>query len=210
VAGLVDQGRRVSVVTNFSASDELLFRYADLVRPRPGLVSASLHLEYVDVDTFLAKAHRFTDRHAGPLCVTVVATRALLPTLPELARRFDDAGIHLKIQPEKQDRDVIDYSDEERAQLLALGGHAGSGHIDPNLAGRPCWAGARYLIVDHLGEAYRCYPARRYRRERLGNLLDGTFRLRLGAEPCRYRYCNCVVPQARGMVHMEEADPPQA
>jgi len=205
VAGLVEQGRRVSVVTNFSAKEDVLARYAELVRPRPGLVSASLHLEYVDVDAFVAKARRFADQHAGAFCVTAVATRALLPTLPDLAQRFAEADLVFKIQPEKQDRDVIDYSDDERAQLLALGGHAGSGRIDPNLSGRPCWAGARYLIVDHLGEAYRCYPARRYRREGLGNLLDGTFRLRLGAEPCRYSYCNCIVPQARGMVHT--ADP---
>ncbi len=200
VQGLVEQGRRVSVVTNFSARDDVLDRYADLVRPRPGLVSASMHLEYADPDTFLAKARRFVARHAGPFCVTVVATRELLPRLPELARRYGEAGVVLKVQPEKQDRDVIDYSDEEREQLLALGGHAGSGRIDPDLSGRPCWAGARYLIVDHLGEAWRCYPARRYRREGLGNLLDGTFRLRLQPEPCRYRYCNCIVPQARGMV----------
>lgn len=205
VAGLVEQGRRVSVVTNFSAKEDVLARYAELVRPKPGLVSASLHLEFVDVDAFVAKARRFVDQHAGAFCVTAVATRALLPTLPELARRFAEADLVFKIQPEKQDRDVIDYSDDERAQLLALGGHAGSGRIDPNLSGRPCWAGARYLIVDHLGEAYRCYPARRYRREGLGNLLDGTFRLRLGAEPCRYSYCNCIVPQARGMVRT--ADP---
>ncbi|HEY5944988.1 MAG TPA: hypothetical protein VIV40_05825, partial [Kofleriaceae bacterium] len=63
-----------------------------------------------------------------------------------------------------------------------------------------CWAGARYFIVDHRGEAYRCYPARRQRTERLGNLLDGSFRVRMAAEPCRYAYCNCTVPQQRGMV----------
>ena len=140
--------------------------------------------------------------HAGGFCVTAVATRAQLFTLGALGRRFADAGIVFKVQPEKQDRDVIPYTPEEQAELLALGGHAGSGHIAPDLSGRMCWAGSRYLIVDHRGEAYRCYPARRYRREALGNLLDGTFRLRLQAEPCRYRYCNCIVPQARGMVDM--------
>ncbi len=136
----------------------------------------------------------------GAICVTCVATRDNLPRLTELKRRFDGAGLPFKVQPEKQDREVIDYSEDERAQLIALGGHNGTGRIAPRFAGRPCWAGARYFIVDHRGEAYRCYPARRFRRERLGNLLDGSFRVRLEAEPCRYDYCNCTVPQERGMV----------
>ena len=46
VAALAAAGRRVSVVTNFSASDEDLARFAALTAPRPGVFSASLHLEY--------------------------------------------------------------------------------------------------------------------------------------------------------------------
>lgn len=200
VEGLAKAGRRVSVVTNFSSSRDVLQRYADLTRARPGLLSASLHLEFADLDAFVEKAVWFVGVHAGAFCVTVVATRELLPQLPVLRERFDAAGVVLKVQPEKQDREVIDYTPAEREQLLALGGHAGTGRIAPDFEGRPCWAGARYFIVDHRGEAYRCYPARRYRVEHLGNLLDGSFRLRRRPEPCDYSYCNCVVPQARGMV----------
>ncbi|MCB9679090.1 MAG: radical SAM protein [Alphaproteobacteria bacterium] len=200
VQALVEGGLRVSVVTNFSASEAELARFAELTRARPGLLSASLHREYADTDAFLAKAVWFAGIHAGPVCVTCVATRETLPELPGLKARFEAAGIAFKAQPEKQDRDVIAYTPAERDALLALGGHANTGRIDPDFEGRPCWAGARYFIVDHRGEAFRCYPARRYRTERLGNLLDGTFRLGRGAEPCRYTYCNCVVPQSRGMV----------
>lgn len=117
--------------------------------------------------------------------------------------------MNLRVQPEKQDRDVIAYRPEERALLEELGGHNGTGSVAPNLAGRPCWAGARYLIVDHLGAAFRCYPARRYKREYLGNLLDGSFRLRSAPAPCPYAYCNCTVPQQRGMVPMSPP-PPEA
>jgi MoaA/NifB/PqqE/SkfB family radical SAM enzyme len=200
VAGLAAAGRRVSVVTNLSAPDDELDAYCDAVRARPGLISASLHLEYVTAEAFRDRARRVADRHAGRLVVTCVATRANLPQLPALRARFDEVGLELRVQPEKEDRDVIDYDDGERAQLIALGGHNGTGAIEPSFEGRACWAGARYFIVDHRGEAYRCYPSRRQRAERLGNLLDGSFRLRLTAEPCRYRYCNCTVPQQRGMV----------
>ena len=191
---------RVSVVTNFSAKRETLAAFAEATAHRPGVVSASLHLEYADVDDFLDRAAWFADLHAGSFNVTCVATRDNLPLLPDLRRRFADRGLRFKVQPEKQDRDVIAYTPAERAQLVQLGGHNDTGRIDPDFSGRACWAGARYFIVDHRGEAYRCYPARRRRREHLGNLLDGTFRLGDAATPCAYAYCNCTVPQERGMI----------
>lgn len=200
VAALAAGGLRVSVVTNLSASEADLARFAELTRDAPGLLSASLHLEYAAPAAFRDKLRRFADAHAGRVCATCVATREVLPRLPDLKALFEAAGLPFKVQPEKQDRDVIAYSPAEREALLALGGHNGTGRVDPDLSGRPCWAGARYFIVDHRGEAYRCYPARRYRREHLGSLLDGSLRLGDGPAPCGYRYCNCTVPQQRGMV----------
>lgn len=201
VRALAEVRRRVSVVTNFSAPLPELLEFCDATRARPGLISASLHLEYAEPEDFLAKVRAVAERHAGRVVVTSVATRANLPRLPGLRARFEACGVAFRVQPEKQDRDVIDYDAHERGQLIQLGGHNGTGAIAPSFAGEPCWAGARYFIVDHRGEAYRCYPARRQRAEYLGNLLDGTFRLRAEAAPCGYDYCNCTVPQQRGMVH---------
>lgn len=205
VGRLVAGGVRVSVVTNFSASRDVLGAFAQVTASRPGTLSASLHLEYADVASFRDKLAWFTDLHAGDTCVTVVATRAILPRLDELAELFQD--LNFKVQPEKQDRDVIDYTPAERSALLRFGGHNGTGSIAPDLSGRPCWAGARYFVMDHAGHAWRCYPARRFGRARdtpnpgeyLGNLLDG---LDLALDPalCPYSYCNCTVPQQRGMV----------
>jgi len=198
VAALAAQGRRVSVVTNLSAKEDVLLRYAALTAARPGVLSASLHLEYADPVAFREKLVRVAAAHAGRTCVTCVATRANLPRLAELRATF--APIPFKVQPEKQDRDVIDYGQDEQDVLLALGGHNGTGALAPSYEGQKCWAGARYFIVDDKGDAWRCYPARRARTERLGNLLDGSFRPRFAAEPCRYSYCNCTVPRERGMV----------
>jgi MoaA/NifB/PqqE/SkfB family radical SAM enzyme len=206
VQGLAALDFRISVVTNFSAPRDQLLAFVDAAGPRLAIVSCSLHVEYVGSD---AQRADFIDRcrlvqgrlpPGGSLNVTCVATRAVLPRLPALAAEFNAAGITFKVQPEKQDRDVIAYTEDERTQLLALGGHNATGEIAPNYFGRPCWAGARYLIVDDLGNAYRCYPARRYRKESLGNLLDGSFALREGPQPCLYRYCNCTVPIERGMM----------
>ncbi len=208
VEALTGVQRRVSVVTNFASPLDELLAFSAATRARPGLISASLHLEYAEPDAFLAKALAVQAAHArsgGRLVVTCVATRANLPRLEAIRDQFAAAGVTFRIQPEKQDRDVIEYADAERDQLVRLGGHNGTGNIAPSFAGQPCWAGARYFIVDHQGDAYRCYPARRHRRESLGNLLDGTFRLRRESEPCRYSYCNCTVPQQRGMVEMRRS-----
>ena len=193
--------RRVSVVTNFASPLAELLAFCDATRARPGLISASLHLEYAEPDEFLAKVVRGRRVSRGHASSSPASRRArTCRASPSSTRSTPPRASRFNVQPEKQDRDVIDYDDGERAQLVQLGGHNGTGEIEPSFAGQPCWAGARYFIVDHRGDAFRCYPARRHRRERLGNLLDGTFRVRAEAAPCRYDYCNCTVPQQRGMV----------
>lgn len=222
VVGLRTIFRRVSVVTNFSADDALLAAFLAAAGDRLGLLSASLHLDYValpgeprgdrrkpdHLDAFLARCARVLARlpPGAALSVTAVATRKSLPELPALRQRFAAAGVPFKVQPEKQGREVIDYAPHEIRELVALGGHNLTGHLAPDFGGQPCWAGARYFIVDDRGDAYRCYPARRYRVEALGNLLDGTFSLAPSPTPCRYRYCNCTVPIARGMMPRQAAD----
>lgn len=218
VRGLADLGWTVSVVTNFSAKPERLAAFLDAVGERLGVLSCSLHLDYVAIDDapgkpdtlsgFLARCASVLARlpAGASLCVTCVATRATLPLLPGLSDRFKAAGVTFKVQPEKQGRAVIDYEPAQLRQLVALGGHNRTGQVAPDFGGQPCWAGSRYFIVDDRGEAYRCYPARRYRVERLGNLLDGSFALAPGPTPCRYRYCNCTVPISRGMMPREAAD----
>jgi hypothetical protein len=218
VAGLAGLGHRISVVTNFSAGEERLAEFVAAAAGRVGVFSCSLHLEYTDdVDHYAAKAGWLAGRLAAAadpalprphLCVTSVATRAALPRLPALAERFAAAGIAFKVQPEKQDRDVIAYSDAEQAQILALGGHNRTGRIVHRFQGRPCWSGARYFILDDQGLAFRCYPARRHRIERMGNFLDDDFRLAGEPAPCLYATCNCTVPIARGMMPLAADETP--
>lgn len=220
-AELARAGHRISMVSNFSASRGRLAAFADAAAGRVGVFACSLHLEYVRDD---AELREFTDRarwFAGELsrradaalprpalCVTTVATRFALPLLPALAARFAAAGLPFKVQPEKQDRDAVPYSPRERELLLSLGGHNRTGALVHAFRGRPCWAGARYFILDDRGVAWRCYPARRLRAEPLGNLLEPGFALFDEARPCMYDACNCTVPIARGMMPRGEGDAP--
>ena len=208
--GLASLKHRVGVVTNFSADESKLSRFIAACRGRVSMVSCSLHLEYVPkLEAFADKAawlHRELTSAQEPslpapgVHVTCVATRAVLPRLPLIKQIFADRGVTFKVQPEKQDRDVIAYTTQERAQLLALGGHNLMGEIDPSFWGQPCWAGSRYFIMDDEGNTFRCYPARRRKLQSLGNFLTHEFRLFEDALPCQYSYCNCTVPIARRMM----------
>lgn len=202
-AGMIQAGHAVSVVTNLSMPDSLLEQFLVRTAGHLRVFSASLHLEYVeDLAGFISRCKQIQEALAdtGALAVTCVATRQNLPRLSALSARFGDAGIRFKVQPEKQDRAVILYSEEERALLQRLGGHNLTGKLAWNFYGHPCWAGSRYFILDPAGEAYRCYPARRFRTEHLGNFLLPSFTLRETAQLCRYHYCSCTVPISRKMM----------
>ncbi|HEX8649211.1 MAG TPA: radical SAM protein [Pyrinomonadaceae bacterium] len=206
VCGLRTLGHAVSVVTNFSASREKLRAFLDAAGASLRVFSASLHLEYAgekaEMEAFIRKAVWVQEQlHAGAtLNVTCVATRASLPRLEEVARSFARRGLRFKVQPEKQDREVIPYTEAEKLLILRLGGHNGLGEVAPSFKGRPCWAGSRSFTLDDRGNAWRCYPARRFRAQYLGNFLDGSFRLARGPSACLYSYCNCTVPIERGMM----------
>lgn len=214
VDGLAALGHRISIVTNFSALPAEISAFVDAARGRVGTFSCSLHLEYAERAAFLRKAEWLAGElasHRDPalppphVCVTCVATRAALPELPALKDAFAARGITFKVQPEKQDRDVIAYESHEVAAVLSLGGHNLTGRVTHGFRGLPCWSGSRYFILDDAGTAFRCYPARRYRLERMGDFLSPEFRLADAPAPCLYETCNCTVPIARGMMPLVEA-----
>ena len=80
-----------------------------------------------------------------------------------------------------------------------------TGAVAHRYTGRPCWAGARYFILDDRGRAFRCYPAKRHKLESLGDFLSDDFRLFDGPKPCRYPLCYCTVPIERGMMPRDAA-----
>lgn len=202
VGALAARGHRISVVTNFSAGDDALSDFLDAAGARLAVFSCSLHLEYVQARPFLEKCLRLKSRlpPRAALHVTSVARRGNLMHLAMLQREFRAAGVDFKVQPEKEGREVVAFTPEERALIEEMGGHCGTGEVENSFQGRMCRAGSAYFIVDHEGEAYRCYPARRYRAERLGNMVDRTFALREQPSVCPYRYCSCTVPVLRGLV----------
>jgi MoaA/NifB/PqqE/SkfB family radical SAM enzyme len=204
--GLKDAGHFISVVTNFSAKEKQLEAFLDAAQQSLRVFSSSLHLEYVDneagLQAFAEKAKRVQARLEGfgAFHITCVATRQNLVRLTALKTFFEGYGLRFKVQPEKEDRDIIEYTEEEKAFLLSLGGHNNLHELRFDFKGRPCWAGAKSFTLDDQGRAWRCYPARRYRAQYLGNLLTEQFSLAEGPSPCLYSYCNCTVPIERQMM----------
>lgn len=207
---LYNLGHFISVVTNFSASEKKLLAFLSAVEDKLLVFSASLHLEYMrtenDLSNFIKKSllvQKNLPKNAS-FNATCVATKENLPKLAFLVEEFSRQGLRLKIQPEKQQGEVATYSEKQQSQLIQLGGHNGLGKVAWSFLGRPCWAGAYSFTLDDLGNAWRCYPARRFRAQYLGNFLSADFCLAKGPSPCLYSYCNCTVPIERGMMPKDQ------
>ena len=88
-------------------------------------------------------------------------------------RRFAAAGLTLRVQPEKQDRDVIAYTPAERAQVLALAGDSAEAHQQYGrflmLGGDQAGARREFALAEGLG-LRRCHPDLR-RFQGLGQLV---------------------------------------
>lgn len=199
---------RISVLTNFSASEAELERFATLTAGRLAVVSASLHPEHVEAAAFALKVAAFRAR-VGP-GVRVVVNEVLRPwALDEAAAHkavVEAQGLHWYPQLYKHKgidgrMRVADYPDE--AALRALIGEASGpreANVAPSYTGRACWSGSRYFTLDQEGRAWRCRGAKREGDPPLGRVGEGPVPLRSGPSPCPYSLCTCSVPANRGMI----------
>ncbi len=208
VPGLVDRtSHRISLLTNLSAGPAALRHFAELVRGRLAVLSASLHLDSTTLDDFLGRL-TLLRAAVGPhprFVVNAVLVPRLLSRLGPARAAVEAAGFRFFPQLMKVKGGVHPYSPAERAQIDALlGGWARaeterSANLAPSYSGRRCWAGARYLVLTQAGEAWACRTARRHDEGRLGHVHDGVH-LRSGPLVCPYPICPCAVPANRGMV----------
>lgn len=192
----------ISVLTNFSASRDDLARFASLTTGRLRVFSASLHLEFADPDAFVAKAAWFVEGLSG---VDFVVNQVVLPGREAEALRcrtlVEGAGLRWFPQLFKTGGGVADYPDDGALRSV-IGDTPGprEANTAPSYRGRRCWSGVDYFTVDKDGTAWSCRTAKRHKAGRLGNLYDGTLRLRETPMACPWEICPCTVPANRGMI----------
>ena len=193
---------RISALTNFSASDADLERFATLTEGRLSVMSCSLHLEHTAAEPFAARVRAFSDR-VGP-AVRVVVNQVVRPgAVAEAARCkavVEAQGLrwYPQLYKEKGPGGKMRVAAYPDAALLAalLGDQPGPerANLAPSYRGRRCWAGARYFTLDQTGLAWRCRSAKREGEAPLGDVHDGPLRLGEAPSVCPFHLCTCSVP----------------
>ncbi|MCC6559042.1 MAG: radical SAM protein [Polyangiaceae bacterium] len=206
VPGLIERTpHTVSVLSNLSAPLPILERFAELTRGRLGIVSASLHLEFVSADDFVTRATalRALIDPAARMVVNAVLVPGRLDEIARARRAIEAAGLPFFPQVMKVGPGTFEYDVGDRALVRALVGRDPTprqANLAPSYRGRMCHAGAEYFVLTQTGDGWSCRTARRHHEGYLGNVHEGTFSLREGPERCRYDICPCTVPANRGMI----------
>ncbi len=215
IPDLVNRTRHlISILTNFSASLEVLERFCAITGDRLRITSASLHPDRTGVEDFIEKAiayREFRTRHnpSSSFVVNVVLVPGRVADHLTIRDRLRANGLRYFPQLMKIKGGVYPYSREDRTIIEELtGGSHDPQEVNraPSYHGFHCEAGVWYFVVDQFGEAFICRTAKRFldedNRARLGNIAAGSFALRSAGRPCPYPACPCTVPVNRGIVRL--------
>jgi MoaA/NifB/PqqE/SkfB family radical SAM enzyme len=208
VPALIQMPHTISVITNLSASKSQLERFASMVHGRLGIVSASLHLEFTDVDSFLSRLTALAEASApeASFVVNGVLAPAHLSKMPEVKARVEGAGFRFYPQLMKIKGGVHPYAPAELAVVREVVGdleraaQTRSANMAPAYTGQSCFTGSRYFVMLQDGEVYSCRSAKREGHGYMGNAVEGNARLLGGPHACPYTICPCAVPANRGMI----------
>jgi len=213
VPGLMDETpHRMGTLTNLSAPPATLKRFAARTFGRLSIVSASLHLEHTDVDSFLSRLAVLQDHIADDarIVVNAVLVPDRLAAVAEAQRVVVDAGFRFFPQLMKVKGGVFAYSSSQWAEVedivgdIDVAAQTRSANLAPAYTDRRCFAGARYLVVTKEGDAWSCRTAKRHDEGWLGNVYSAdpahAVRLHPGARACPYTICPCATPANRGMI----------
>jgi hypothetical protein len=135
--------------------------------------------------------------------VNSVVVPGQVPEVSASRERFEDAGIKFYPQLMRVNGQPAKYGLMDRWRIdRAFGDMVSPSQMNRGfqLKGRLCHAGSKYFIIHPKGDAFSCYPGKRFGDGHLGNVFDGTLRLWDAPAPCRYDVCPCTVPQNRGII----------
>ena len=199
---LLKMGHSITIVTNFSAPLKQILQICQAEGGERVRFAASLHLEHVDPDKFLQKALQVREALGyDNIVVRSVGRPGQLFKLDKIGEIFKNYEISFFIQPEKNANHIVEpFVKYTKQELNILRRYSMTSKFlnnkNTDFKGQMCWAGSKYFILDEMGEAWRCYPAKKVKCPQgyLGNLLEGTFRLDKRPLVCLYERCYCVDP----------------
>jgi MoaA/NifB/PqqE/SkfB family radical SAM enzyme len=204
---LAGAGHKVSLLTNLSAPLRVLETFIEAAGEQLRTFSCSLHREEVEEAVFFEKALAVKELLAKWPRATFVVNSVVVPgqvgDVAASRERFESAGVKFYPQLMRVNGKPAEYGWVDRWRIDR---HFGD-MVSPSrmnrgypLKGRLCHAGSKYFIIHPKGDAFACYPAKRFGDGHLGNVFDGTLRLRDVPAPCPYEVCPCTVPQNRGII----------
>jgi MoaA/NifB/PqqE/SkfB family radical SAM enzyme len=204
---LAGAGHKVSLLTNLSAPLRVIATFIESAGEQLRTFSCSLHREEVQEAEFFEKARAVKELLAKWPRATFVVNSVVVPgQVPEVAgsrERFEGAGIKFYPQLMRVNGQPAKYGWVDRWRIdRAFGDMVSPSQMNRGyqLKGRMCHAGSKYFIIHPKGDAFSCYPGKRFGDGHLGNVFEGTLRLWDAPAPCRYEVCPCTVPQNRGII----------
>ena len=188
----------LEIITNFSSDANDIIR---AVTPDRVRIGTTFHPEFSDLDEFLKK-HVILREHGFETWSNYVAYPPILDKMGEYKSRFDKLRISFNIQPfmgKFQGREYPAgytnaelsylkncYSDDDIINKKTIEWKTSTDYRKTK--GRSCRMGQMYAKIYPTGDAYRCCANGS---EKLGNLIDGSFKLLDEALPCECDLCFC-------------------
>lgn len=188
----------LEIITNLAWDPDY---FVNNLSPERVRIGTSFHPEFANLEEFLKK-HLILREYGFETWANYVAHPAILDKMGEYKSEFDKLGISFNIQPYlgwHQDREYpAGYTDSELSYLKSCYGNEDivnkktiewkTGQEKRNMRDRPCRMGQMYAKVYPIGDAYRCCAQGT---AKIGNLIDGTFKLTEEPLPCESEHCFC-------------------
>lgn len=194
----LSQIHTLEIITNLASDVNDIVKNVTPDRVRIG---TTFHPEFTDLKEFLDR-HIVLREYGFETWANYVAYPPQLKEMADYKKEFDKLGIPFNIQPfmgNFQEREYPKgYTDSELSYLK--GCYAGddivnkktvewkTGTEHKNTSNSPCRMGQMYAKIYPIGDAYRCCANNTMK---LGNLIDGSFKLLDEALPCEADLCHC-------------------
>lgn len=200
--GVMDLITRLSKIHTLEFSTNLSWDIEPFIKnitPDRARIGVSFHPEFIDFNLFLDKA--LTLKKSGfEVWVSYVAYPPLLKDMPKYKLEVEKAKMHFSVLPftgmfegksypdgySEFERKIMDGDDNDIVNKKTINWK--TGEQKNTTKGRLCRMGQMYAKIHPDGEGYRCCAVGS---SKLGNLIDGTFKLLEEPLHCEYEQCPC-------------------